>query len=112
MSGNLAYGLQRRLEIARALATRPRLLLLDEPAAGMNPQEAVEMVRLISRIRDRGLAILLIEHHMKVVMTISDEILVLDHGVSIAHGAPEQVRNNPQVIKAYLGEDGDISHGE
>jgi branched-chain amino acid transport system ATP-binding protein len=105
MSGNLAYGLQRRLEIARALATKPRLLLLDEPAAGMNPQETVDMVRLISRIRDRGLAILLIEHHMKVVMTISDEILVLDHGIPIAHGAPDHVRNDPQVIRAYLGEE-------
>ncbi len=108
LSSNLAYGLQRRLEIARALATKPRLLLLDEPAAGMNPQETVEMVQLISRIRERGLAILLIEHHMKVVMTISDEILVLDHGVQIAHGAPEKVRNDPQVIKAYLGEE--ITH--
>jgi branched-chain amino acid transport system ATP-binding protein len=105
ISSGLAYGLQRRLEIARALATKPRLLLLDEPAAGMNPQEAGDMVRLISRIRERGLAILLIEHHMKVVMTISDEILVLDHGVPIAHGAPEAVRNDPQVIRAYLGEE-------
>jgi branched-chain amino acid transport system ATP-binding protein len=108
VSSNLAYGLQRRLEIARALATKPRILLLDEPAAGMNPQEAVEMVQLISRIRERGLAILLIEHHMKVVMSISDEILVLDHGVPIAHGAPEKVRTDPQVIKAYLGEE--ITH--
>jgi branched-chain amino acid transport system ATP-binding protein len=105
VAGSLAYGQQRRLEIARALATKPRLLLLDEPAAGMNPQEAVEMVELISRTRERGLAILLIEHHMKVVMTISDDILVLDHGVPIAHGPPQQVRADPHVIKAYLGEE-------
>jgi branched-chain amino acid transport system ATP-binding protein len=105
LSGSLAYGLQRRLEIARALATRPRLLLLDEPAAGMNPQETVDMIRLISQIRDRGLAVVLIEHHMKLVMTISDEILVLDHGVPIAHGAPSAIRNDPQVIRAYLGEE-------
>jgi len=105
IAGNLAYGLQRRLEIARAMATKPRLLLLDEPAAGMNPQETVEMVQLISRLREGGLAILLIEHHMKLVMTISDDILVLDHGVPIAHGAPEKIRNDPAVIKAYLGEE-------
>jgi branched-chain amino acid transport system ATP-binding protein len=104
-AGNLAYGLQRRLEIARALATQPKLLLLDEPAAGMNPQETVGMIGLISRIRDRGLAVLLIEHHMKLVMAISDDILVLDHGLPIAHGSPEAVRNDPNVIKAYLGEE-------
>jgi branched-chain amino acid transport system ATP-binding protein len=104
-AGSLAYGLQRRLEIARALATQPKLLLLDEPAAGMNPQETAGMIALISRIRDRGLAVLLIEHHMKLVMAISDDILVLDHGVPIAHGKPEAIRNDPQVIRAYLGEE-------
>jgi len=105
LAGNLAYGLQRRLEIARALATEPKLLLLDEPAAGMNPQETVGMIALISRIRERGLAVLLIEHHMKLVMTISDDILVLDHGIPIAQGTPEAIRQNPAVIKAYLGEE-------
>lgn len=102
---NLPYGLQRRLEIARALATNPKLLLLDEPAAGMNPREAEQMVDLIQRLRSRGLAIILIEHHMKVVMQISDQILVLDHGETIATGTPEEVRANPRVIAAYLGKE-------
>jgi branched-chain amino acid transport system ATP-binding protein len=100
---NLSYGLQRRLEIARALATRPKLLLLDEPAAGMNPREVAEMIKLIRRIKDRGLGVVLIEHHMKLVMEISDYIYVLDHGILIAEGAPSEVSCNPRVIAAYLG---------
>lgn len=102
---NLPYGAQRRLEIARALATEPIVLLLDEPAAGMNPQETQELDELITRIRDEGLAILLIEHDMKLVMNISDHIFVVDYGKKIAEGSPEEIGKNPDVIKAYLGED-------
>ena len=100
---NLPYGLQRRLEIARALATRPRVLLLDEPAAGLNTQEKGELMQLVARLRDEGLTILLIEHDMRVVMGISDDIVVLDYGTKIAQGPPQEIRRNPRVIEAYLG---------
>lgn len=102
---HLPYGMQRRLEIARALATRPRLLLLDEPGAGMNPKELETMIQLIEKIRRKGLAVLLIEHHMKVVMGISDHIIVLEHGEEIASGIPSEIRSNPKVIAAYLGKE-------
>ena len=100
---SLSYANRRRLEIARALATEPRLLLLDEPAAGMNPTESRELMADILRIRDRGITILLIEHDMTVVRGISDRVVALDHGVKMADGDFATVRRNPQVVEAYLG---------
>lgn len=106
IASNLPYGEQRRLEIARALATRPKLLILDEPAAGMNPQETKELMDLIRQIhQDSELTILLIEHDMSLVMGLCERIYVLDYGRIIAEGVPEEIRNNPQVIEAYLGEE-------
>ncbi|MDO7789101.1 ABC transporter ATP-binding protein [Desulforamulus aquiferis] len=101
---SLPYGKQRRLEIARALATQPGMILLDEPAAGMNPQESLELMEFIAKIRDEfNLTVLMIEHHMEVVMGICEHILVLDHGETLAQGTPEEIQNNQKVIEAYLG---------
>lgn len=104
-SADLSYGMQRRLEIARALATQPKLLLLDEPAAGMNPQEKEELAAMVRKIRDEmDITVLLIEHDMRFVMGLCERIVVLDHGEEIAQGPPDQIRNDPKVIAAYLGQ--------
>lgn len=112
LADSLPYGDKRRLEIARALASNPVLLLLDEPAAGMNPQETNVLIELIGKVRDSGITVLLIEHDMKLVMEISDHVVVLDHGEKIAEGSPAEVKENPDVIAAYLGADEGVRQSE